>query len=150
MKRAIAILLFAAMPAAAQFAPGLPPGKWWRRPEVAQRLELTAEQQQRFDAISQSAALELIDLKSNLEKRTLELRNQLDREQPDRTAARAAAAKVSEARAKIFEREVELLLEMRASLSAEQWTKLRASLERAREAASRRRGQHRPPNRGQR
>lgn len=146
MKRTIALLLLAATPLAAQQTPGFPPGKWWRRPEVAQRLELKAEQQQRLDAISQSAALELIDLKSNLEKRNLELRNLIDRDQPDRTAARAAAARVSEARAKIFEREVELLLEMRSVLNAEQWTRLRNTLERAREAASSRRRQHRRPD----
>ena len=30
-------------------AADLPPGKWWRRPEIVQKLELTEDQQNRLD-----------------------------------------------------------------------------------------------------
>ena len=50
MKKHIYIALVAAF-AVASFASAaeLPPGKWWRNPQIAQRLDLNAGQQARLD-----------------------------------------------------------------------------------------------------
>ena len=34
----------------------LPPGKWWRRPDLVTRLQLTEEQQDRLDGVFRASA----------------------------------------------------------------------------------------------
>lgn len=130
MKRLIVfiVLLCAATSAFAQ----LPPGKWWRRPEVIQDLTLTEDQQDRLDAIFRAAASDLIDAKAELDKSTIALRGELDKSQLDRNAIRAIAQRINAARSRKFERELMMLADMRGVLSTEQWSKLRAELDRPR------------------
>ena len=115
----------------AQDSARMPQGRWWKRPEVAQRVKLTSEQVTRLDSIAREAGSQLIDLRAALEKGHLELREELDRAQPVRAEVQKAAAQVSEARARIFDREVMLLLDMRSAISEEQWKQLRSALDRA-------------------
>lgn len=118
-----AALLFAAL---AEAQPGPPPppmpqGKWWRRPELVQRLELNREQQKRLDAIFQDAADELIDAKGDVRKLEVQLRGELDRTQLRRTDIQRIATQLSAARAKLFERELMMLVDMRGVLDETQW-----------------------------
>ena len=128
MKRAVlfAVLLLAATSAFAQ----LPPGKWWRRPDIIQRLSLTDEQQDKLDAIFRSAAGDLIDAKAEIDKGTIALRGELDKPQLDRTAIRAIAQRINAARSHKFERELMMLVDMRAVLADQQWNTLRNELDR--------------------
>lgn len=129
---------------------GMPPGRWWRRAEVAERLALTGEQQTRLDEVFRNNAKELVDLKGEMEKRSIDLRSALEQSQLDRTEIQRAAARVSEARGKLFEREVMLLVEMRSVLNDQQWARLRQRLEGRRDqrphgpGPQRRRPDHRP------
>jgi Spy/CpxP family protein refolding chaperone len=131
MKRAIGLVLLflAATPAFAQ----LPPGKWWRRPQIVQNLSLTAEQQDRLDAIFRGAANDLIDTKADLDKATIALRGELDKSQLDRAALRAIAQRINQARSRKFERELMMLADMRGVLTDQQWNHMRAELDRFRE-----------------
>lgn len=118
-----ATLLFAAL---AEAQPGPPPppmphGKWWRRPELVQRLELNREQQKRLDAIFQAAADELIDAKGDVRKLEVQLRGELDRTQLRRADIQRIATLLSAARAKLFERELMMLVDMRGVLDENQW-----------------------------
>lgn len=129
MKRAIvalALFLFAG----AASAIDLPPGKWWRRPEVIQMLNLTEDQQNRIETISLKAANELIDLKGEVEKANIALRSELDQPQLNRDAIRRDAIRVNEARGRLFERELMMLVDMRSVLSDTQWNRMRQTLER--------------------
>jgi hypothetical protein len=108
----------------------LPPGKWWRRPEVIQMLTLTDDQQSRLEAISVRSANELIDFKGEVEKANVALRAELDQPQLNREAIRRAAVRVNDARARLFERELMMLVDMRAVLSETQWNRMRQTLER--------------------
>jgi Spy/CpxP family protein refolding chaperone len=108
----------------------MPPGKWWRRHEVAQRLGLTAEQKTRLDTVFRDAAGELIDWKADVEKANIALRYELDQPQINRQNLQRLAARLSEARGKLFEREVLMLADMRSVLNDEQWSQLRAHLDR--------------------
>lgn len=103
----------------------MPPGKWWRRPEVAQRLQLSAEQQNRLDAVARETARTLIDLKAEVDKRELDMREELDSSQLDRARIQRAATALSDARGRLFERELMLMVDMRGVLSSEQWSQLR-------------------------
>ncbi len=127
----IAIALFALASTAG--AMDLPPGKWWRRPEIVQMLGLTDEQQSKLEQVSLKAMNELIDHRAELEKANVALRAELDQPQLNREAIRKAAARVSEARGRLFERELMMLFDMRSVLSDTQWTKMRQQLERFQE-----------------
>lgn len=129
MKRAvIAAVLFLAATAAS--AIDLPPGKWWRRVEVIQLLNLSEEQQNRIEAISLKAANELIDLKAEVEKANIALRLELDQPQLNREAIRRSAERVNIARGRLFDRELMMLVDMRSVLTDTQWNRMRQTLER--------------------
>lgn len=128
---AILLLSTAAAIAAEGLRPaaGMPPGKWWSRPEIVKQLGLTKEQRDKLDEIFRSTASTLIDLKGDVEKRTIDLRGQLDQEQLNRQAIQAAATRLNEARGKLFERELMMLVDMRGVLTPEQWNQFRDTLE---------------------
>ena len=129
MKRlALALALFVLATTAS--AIDLPPGKWWRRPEVIQMLTLTEEQQNRIEAISVKAANELIDLRGEVEKSNVALRAELDQPQLNRETIRRIAVRLNEARGRLFERELMMLVDMRSVLSDAQWNRMRQTLER--------------------
>jgi hypothetical protein len=121
--------MVASLAASSLFAAELPPGKWWRRPDLVERLGLAEEQQNRLDSIFRASASDLIDLRSNVEKQSVALRGELDQAQLNRQNIQRIAAKVSEARARLFDRELMMLVDMRAVLTDSQWTTLRGQLE---------------------
>ena len=110
----------------------LPPGKWWRKPEFVQQLALSDEQQSRLDSIFRSAANDLIDLRGDQQKLSIAIRGELDQPQLNRETLRRLAAKLSDAQGKLFERELMMLVDMRSVLTDEQWSRLRAELDRER------------------
>jgi Spy/CpxP family protein refolding chaperone len=114
----------------------LPPGKWWKRPEVIRQLGLSQAQQDRLDQVFLQHANVLIDLRAEIQKRSIALRSELDRPQLDRQSISTLAKQVGQARSRLFEQELLLLVDMRAVLSAEQWNRFRRALD-ARENAGR-------------
>ena len=129
---AVALLLFAT----AASAQDLPPGRWWRNAQVAERLELSGDQQERLDAVFHAAANDLIDRRAEVEKAAVALRSELDQNQPNRTNLQRLAARLNEARGRLFERELMMLADMRGVLGDDQWSELRQH--------ARQRGQRRP------
>jgi len=119
-KTLLAVLMLVAIGAEAQPMPG----KWWRREEIAQKLELNREQQRRLDAIFQAVAGELIDLKAQMTKLELQLRGELDRTQLRRAEIQRIAGQLNIARGRMFERELMMLVDMRGVLEEEQWQRL--------------------------
>jgi Spy/CpxP family protein refolding chaperone len=135
MKKLLVIAALMAGSAIVEAQPGppgppLPRGKWWRRSEVAQKLELNRAQQQRLDEIFEAAADELIDAKGNMKKLEVALRGELDRTQLRRAEIQRIATQLSATRAKLFERELMMLLDMREVLEAHQWERLQQETER--------------------
>ena len=128
MRRAAAFGFLALFAAGSAFAQ-LPPGKWWRRPEIVQNLNLTDEQQDRLESIFRASATDLIDLKAEVDKSSIALRGELDRPQLDRAAIHRVAARLNEARGKLFDRELTMLVEMRSVLTDPQWNRMRNALE---------------------
>jgi len=133
MKRLIVFAIALVALASTASAMDLPPGKWWRRPEVIQMLGLTDEQQSKLEAVSLKAMNELIDHRAELEKANVALRAELDQPVLNREAIRKTAARVSEARSRLFERELMMLYDMRGVLTDTQWSKMRQQLERFQE-----------------
>ena len=130
MKKTIALSIVAiSLIAFALEAQTTPPGKWWRRPGIANELQLTSDQQLRLDAIFRTAANDLIDTRGEVEKLGIALRGELDQPQMNKANVQRVAQRLGEARAKLFEREVMMLVEMRSVLNDDQWTRLRAALD---------------------
>ena len=124
----------------------MPPGKWWRRPEVIQRLELTNEQQDQLDEVFRAAADDLIDAKAAVEKLQVQLRGELDRAQVRRPELQRIARQLSEARGKLFERELMMLADMRGVLDEQQWRKVREFMDHHRPQMQQQQ-QRKPPQR---
>lgn len=133
MKRR-ALLLFALVLASfAASAQQLPPGRWWRRPEIVKQLQITGAQQEKLDEVFRLASSDLIDAKASAEKLAVELRSELDRKEVRRQEVQRIAAQLNAARGRLFERELMMLLDMRATMSDEQWTKVRTFFDRMQE-----------------
>ncbi|MEO8034721.1 MAG: periplasmic heavy metal sensor [Acidobacteriota bacterium] len=128
MRRLAGVVLVLFAVAGSVGAAELPPGKWWRRPEIIQSLALTTDQQTKLDRIFRTNANELIDLRGAVEKEAVALRSELDQPQLNRTNIQRVAAQLNEARGKLFAHELMLLVDMRAVLSDEQWTRMRDRL----------------------
>ena len=109
--------------------PGMPSGKWWRRPEVVQSLSLSQEQQDRLELIFRTNAPNLIDLRADADKTALALRGELDQTQLNRDNVKKLAQKLSEMQGKLFERELMMLIDMRGVLTDDQWGRLRSRID---------------------
>jgi Spy/CpxP family protein refolding chaperone len=144
VKRLLIIALGAIAIATTSGAQELPPGKWWHRPEVAKRLDITAQQREKLDAVFRDAATELIDLKADVDKLQIAMRSELAKTQLNRQEIANVAARFNEARGRLFSREVMMLVDMRGVLTDSQWTRLRDELENRRERMRDERGQGRP------
>ena len=129
MIRRIVLTLAALFISAGAFAQ-LPRGKWWRRPEIVQRLNLSDEQQDRLETIFRSSATDLIDIKAEVDKAAIALRGELDRPQLDRAGIHRVAVRLSDARGKLFDRELTMLVEMRSVLTDPQWNRMRNEIDR--------------------
>jgi Spy/CpxP family protein refolding chaperone len=143
------LMLAAALLAAAAFANAqqMPPGKWWQRPEIVQELGLTNEQQDKLDEIFRTAANGLIDAKADVEKLQVALRGELDRAQIRRAEVLRIAGQLSDARGRLFERELTMLMDMRGVLSDQQWNRVRNALDRLDRPRERERPMDRKPMR---
>jgi Spy/CpxP family protein refolding chaperone len=129
----LAFALAAILLTSALLAADLPPGKWWRRPEIVTQLGLTTEQQNRLETIFRNSASDLIDLRGEVEKQNVALRGELDQPTLDRGRIRAIANRLSDARTRLFERELMMLVDMRAVLTEPQWNRMRDALEQRRD-----------------
>lgn len=123
----------------------LPQGKWWRRHEVVQVLQLTADQQERLDDIFRTAADGLIDAKAEVEKLQVALRGEIDRAQLRRGEIQRIVSALNAARGRLFERELMMLVDMRGVLNETQWNRLRSHLDRMQERGPG--GRRQPPRR---
>jgi hypothetical protein len=138
-----AVALFAL--GAVAHAQQLPPGKWWQRPEVVQELQLTSEQQQRLDEVFRAAANDLIDAKAAVEKLQIAIRGELDRPQVRRQGLLRIASQLSDARGRLFERELMMLVDMRGVLTEQQWMRARNFLDRMHQPQRGNQGPNRRP-----
>jgi len=130
VKRLLLAALVVVFAASAFAQSAMPPGKWWRRPEIIQSLNLSEEQQNKLETIFRTSSGDLIDLRGEVEKLNITLRGDLDQAQLDRATIRKDAQRLSDARTRLFERELMMLVDMRAVLNDSQWDRMRAQLER--------------------
>ncbi len=96
-----------------------------RNPSFRERLGITPEQAQKIQTQTFNFQKARIENRANLAEKRLELRNQLTAETPDRTAIDTTLQEMSAARLTQEKSAIDFRLDMRASLTLDQWQKLR-------------------------
>jgi len=147
MKRMMMTMLVLAASTVVAGAAGLdlPHGKWWENDRVIQRIGLSEDQQKAIGDLVYQHAMRMIDLNAGLKKAEFELADLVDRDEFDADAIRKAFAAFQAAKDRLENERFEMLLAVRAELTAEQWRSLleiRRFLEQRRE--SRRPGEAAP------
>lgn len=126
MKRMMMTMLVLAASTVVAGAAGLdlPHGKWWENERVIQRIGLTADQQKSIGDLVYAHAMRMIDLNAGLKKSELELADLVDQDAFDADAIRKAFAAYQAAKDRLENERFEMLLAVRAELTADQWKQL--------------------------
>jgi Spy/CpxP family protein refolding chaperone len=104
-------------------------GKWWKNPELAQKLGLTDDQISKMEKIFQDHRLQLIDLHAALEKQEVLLEPMINAEHPDEQQTLERIDKVAQARADLEKSNARMLFAIRNVLTPEQWKQLQSERE---------------------
>ena len=104
----------------------LPFGMWWKNPDVAARIGLTAEQQKRIGDLFLQSRVQLIHMHASLQEEQLLLEPLLDATPLDEAKAMAQIDKIADTRADLEKANAKMLLDIRGVLTADQWTRLRS------------------------
>jgi Spy/CpxP family protein refolding chaperone len=101
-------------------------GKWWQNPSLAQKLNLSKDQQRRLEDIFQQNRLKLIDLTAALEREQAILDPLLSADKPQESKVLAQFDRVAEARVALEKANARMLWGFRTVLTADQWKDLQA------------------------
>jgi len=101
-------------------------GRWWKNPQMVEKLGVTADQQKKMDDIFQQHRLKLIDVTAAVEREEVTLQPMMEADQPDEAKIVAQIDKVAQARAELEKANARMLLGIRRILTPDQWKKLQA------------------------
>jgi len=99
--------------------------RWWKNPQMVEKLGLTADQQKKMDDIFQQHRLKLIDVTAAVEREQVTLEPMMAADQPDEARIVAQIDKVAQARAEL-EKPMPDAAGIRRILTPDQWQKLQA------------------------
>jgi len=102
----------------------LPPGTWWRNPDLVQKLGINSDQQKKIEEVFQQHRLTLVDLDAALRKEEITLEPLMSADSPDEAKTLAQIDKVAQARAELEKANARFLFAIRRVLTADQWKKL--------------------------
>ena len=105
-------------------------GRWWKNPQMVEKLGVTADQQKKMDDIFQQHRLKLIDVTAAVEREEVTLQPMMEADQPDEARIVAQIDKVAQARAELEKANARMLLGIRRILTPDQWKKLQAETSR--------------------
>ena len=100
-------------------------GKWWYRPIVKDRLQLTPDQINKIDKIWIEHKKRIIDIKSDIGKAYLDLENLMGQPMVDRQEAYKLAERLGQFQARQTEERIRMAIDIRQELSVEQFEKLK-------------------------
>jgi len=105
----------------------LPPGTWWRNPDMVQKLGINSDQQKKIEDVFQQQRLRLVDLDGTLRKEEITLEPLMSADSPDEATILAQIDKVAQARAELEKANARFLFAIRRVLTPDQWKKLQES-----------------------
>lgn len=100
-------------------------GKWWQRPAVKEKLELTHDQTSKINTIWMEYKKRIIDLKGDLQKAYLDLENLMDQPEVNKEGAYTLAERIAELQASQAEVRIKMAIDIRGELSVEQFERLK-------------------------
>jgi Spy/CpxP family protein refolding chaperone len=101
-------------------------GRWWNKPAMIQKMNLTEDQRKAMDAILDQHKPELIDLRARLEKAEVEMEPLMRADKPDESRILAQVDKIADARRDLEKSNARFLLAIRGKLTPDQWKQLQA------------------------
>jgi len=124
--------LFMMSLASVSAAQGVADGKWWKRPRIAQELQLSRDQAAELEKVFARSKPKLIDLRADLEKKQFDFDQAMLDEKADRKAIEAKIEAREQARAAL-QKELSLMeLDMKQVLKPDQRERLMRLRENAR------------------
>lgn len=117
------IVISSAMPAVCR-GEEIPHGRWWRTPQVAEKLQLTEEHKQKLDELFISNRRKLIDLMGEVEKARLELEHSLNNDPLDEQIVMQQFNNLEDARSKLASERFNFFINVRKLLGLERYQRL--------------------------
>jgi periplasmic protein CpxP/Spy len=103
-----------------------PHGRWWNNPELAQKLNLTTDQQKKMEAIFEQSRPNLSELLGTVHNEEAAMDPLLAAEHPDDNKILAQIDRVAQARAELERANGRMLLGLRKVLTPDQWKTLQS------------------------
>lgn len=100
-------------------------GKWWLRPAIKDKLQLTLDQTEKINKIWIEHRKRIIDTKGEIEKTYLDLESLMDQPTVDKQAAYRLAERLGQLVAQQTEQRIKMTIDIRQELSVEQFDKLK-------------------------
>ena len=107
------------------FGKGKMHGKWWKLPDVSEKLKLTDDEKKALDELYVGVRTKMISLRADAEKERFALEVLLDKETLDEAACLEQFDKSSSARALMGKEHFTFLLEVRKLLGLERFQQLK-------------------------
>ena len=107
----------------------MPPADWWRDPQLANAVNLTADQVASLEKISKDAGDEAEKLDRDAGVAVRDLGTLLDSDKPAEADIIAAGNRVREIRDSLFDRQLKMLAAERVVLTKQQWQTLQDQLQ---------------------
>ena len=128
LKKAIIamLLIFFILPPTIAFSQDMPHGKWWRFQRVAKRLNLTDNETQQLDEAFHKSRLNLIKLKSDVEREQFELETLIEEKTLNEDAALGQYKRLEKARVKLGTERFRFFVEIRKIVGYERFQELMA------------------------
>jgi Spy/CpxP family protein refolding chaperone len=104
----------------------LPRGKWWRLPQVVDKLALTQKEKETLDTLYVEKRRTMIDLRSQVQKERLELEQLMDSSNFDAAACMERFQRVLEAKRNLSTERFKFLVGVRELLGLERFQQLKA------------------------
>ncbi|MBA7675957.1 hypothetical protein ES703_84196 [subsurface metagenome] len=100
-------------------------GKWWLRPAIKDKLQLTLDQTEKINKIWIEHRKRIIDTKGEIEKTYLDLESLMDQPTVDKQEAYRLAERLGQLVAQQTEQRIKMTIDIRQELSVEQFEKLK-------------------------
>lgn len=111
---------------------GMPPGKWWKTPQMAEKLSLTKEEQGKMDSMYLEHRRRMIDLRSQVQRERLEIEQLLDSRTLNAPACMDRFKKLQDAQNKLATERFGLLIQVRELLGLDRFQTLKEGFQRSR------------------
>ena len=100
-------------------------GKWWLRPAIKDKLQLTLDQTEKINKIWIEHRKRIIDTRGEIEKTYLDLENLMGQAAVDKQEAYQLAERLGQLHAQQAEQRIKMTIDIRQELSVEQFDKLK-------------------------